>query len=276
VTWVPQGLTVRPTTAWAPVPGSVAACRWPCRVMAAGVWCCAEAAARPDRLGVVPVVQHVGHHAGVGARWHRLEEVPGDDLAAVRDPGRLQHPGRAARHLGQVEQDAAQVRVGPQDGGQQDALPAADVGHRAQPGEVVGRDQQRRRAPAGIRRAPAGAAERWRTTDCRTSRNMPPSRLWFPASPRIRPTGSRVVTWPERGPTTWLLQPRRSCDVRATTTSFGSSAGPRRARRASPASPVRSRRPSRSRRSRPAEATPCAAAGVLTSKDNDVFGYLLT
>jgi hypothetical protein len=90
----------------------------------------AAGAQDPHRIRAIPVVQHVGQEVGIRAIGDALEEVSRHDLAAIGDTGSPEHLLRGGvDHRRQVEQDAAQMAVLPQDGRQQRPLAPADVSH---------------------------------------------------------------------------------------------------------------------------------------------------
>src|SRR5450432_1400149 len=78
----------------------------------------------------VPVVEDVSHQHDVGLRERLLEEVARYERDAIREAGRHHVLLEDRRHLGQVEPDAAQVRVGERDLRGEVALSRADVHER--------------------------------------------------------------------------------------------------------------------------------------------------
>jgi hypothetical protein len=76
----------------------------------------------------VPVLQDTSHGSRDQPVLIRSGGEPLDDLAATRRVNCLKHVRGAGRYRWPVEQDAAQMAVRPQDGSQQRAFPATDVG----------------------------------------------------------------------------------------------------------------------------------------------------
>jgi len=96
-------------------------------------------------------MQHVGQNVGIGAVWDALKEVPWHDLAAIGDTFRAEHPGSVGYYRWPVEQDATQMAVRLQDGGQQRALAAADVSHGPDRREVISGGNARREGRGPLR-----------------------------------------------------------------------------------------------------------------------------
>ena len=87
---------------------------------------------------VVPVVDDSRQHVGVGAGRDGGEEVGGDAVRTIADRCVVQmSSGGGDRRLA-IGEDPVQVRVGAQDGGEEDAPAAAHVDETAQTAEVIG------------------------------------------------------------------------------------------------------------------------------------------
>ena len=92
----------------------------------------------PGRVLVVPIVQNPREQVPVAAGGHGLEEVRGDERAAVGEPGRRQLRARQLERRRPVDQGGGQARRGLQGGAGQQPGTRADVDEPAQAGEVVG------------------------------------------------------------------------------------------------------------------------------------------
>jgi len=96
---------------------------------------------------VVPVVNHMLKEASVPALWDRLEEVATEKLPTVQQALGFEKALRGVNRGGLIEEDAANIRVMPQYGGQQRPVTTAHVNDHARLVEWVGGSDQR----AGLR-----------------------------------------------------------------------------------------------------------------------------
>jgi hypothetical protein len=94
-----------------------------------------------DSWLVFPIVDDVADQIGIAARWHCLEKVTPDDLAAVRDPCRLQILWRPGHNLRPVKEHALQGRVRLQHAGQQSTLVSTHIHEHVRTREVIGQDR---------------------------------------------------------------------------------------------------------------------------------------
>ncbi len=91
-----------------------------------------------DALFVGPVVQDRFQDVQVGAFRNGLEEVAGLERAAARGAGGLDAFAGRVADVRQVEDLSLELRMPPEDREGEAAVPAADVHHGADSGEVVG------------------------------------------------------------------------------------------------------------------------------------------
>ena len=109
---------------------------------------------------VVPVVDDMLEQIDVGPCRHRLVEVPGHELDAIRNAIGLELGGRILEDVGCVEEHATRLRVRLQDRGERVAVAAGDVRNHTGLREVVGReDGGDRRVREARHRAREGGAE---------------------------------------------------------------------------------------------------------------------
>ncbi len=94
---------------------------------------------REDAAGVVvvPVVQDVRHHVGIGTGRHGREKIPGFERAAIRYAGRAQRPAGGGDDVRSVEQHGAQARVSGEDESEKLPVAAAHIDHALEDAEVI-------------------------------------------------------------------------------------------------------------------------------------------
>ena len=73
----------------------------------------------------------------VASLWQLFEEAAGHDVAPVVDAGPFQQNLRPGQHVGLIEKDPAQVRVGGNDRRQQSTLTPSHVNHDSDFGKVI-------------------------------------------------------------------------------------------------------------------------------------------
>jgi hypothetical protein len=105
---------------------------------------------------VVPIVNDVGEEIDVAACRHAREHVAAHHLATVGDPFPGEEGQGAFHDAGHVQQDAAQMRMGLENGREHDAMAATDVDDAFHAGEVV---RICHRGPCGRRQCAHGVVE---------------------------------------------------------------------------------------------------------------------
>jgi hypothetical protein len=73
---------------------------------------------------IIPIMQDLRRDVSVAVRQGLEEEVPSDGLAAISDAGRHQKRRDSGGYMRQVKQDAAQMWVGRENGGQPTSMTA--------------------------------------------------------------------------------------------------------------------------------------------------------
>ncbi len=96
---------------------------------------------------VVPVVDDVLEHIGLGASRHGAEEIALDHVASAGDTGGFETAMNAFQSTRQIEDDAAQRRENRKDDGEEGAAAAADIHHGTESRKIVDRDDSVAHAP---------------------------------------------------------------------------------------------------------------------------------
>src|SRR5260370_15377038 len=85
-----------------------------------------------DAALIIPIVNDVLENIFIGARRHGAEEVSRDNLASLRYACSLKLTRSTRISARKVEDNAAQLRLGAQDGSDECAIAAADIDNRAE------------------------------------------------------------------------------------------------------------------------------------------------
>jgi len=90
-----------------------------------------------DALFVGPIMNDVAEEVGVGSGGNAFEKAAFDDAAALGQARGLQLLLRPPDDVAQVEQDPLHVGIACEHGGEERAVPSADIGQDIYAGEIV-------------------------------------------------------------------------------------------------------------------------------------------
>lgn len=81
----------------------------------------------PDRVLVVPIVDHPGDDVEITADGYGVKEVPGQNLAAVVEPGSLHRGAGSFCSMRKIEENASHFGAALQDLGENSSVPSSDI-----------------------------------------------------------------------------------------------------------------------------------------------------